>query len=309
MSAPYPAATSSRLPWRGPHTAIVALLAATLVLSLVFLAFPSIDLWATSLFYRPGSGFPAGDLALLEALRNLATAQLWAIVLALLAALAIKLARPREPAPIPPRAILFLLTTLAVAPGLIVNLWLKNAWGRPRPFAVEAFGGSAPYVPVWEISDYCVRNCSFVSGEASSAIWLVAVALVLPVGWRRSLLWPILAWATLLSMSRVAFGHHFLSDVLLAWTITLLLIAVAYRAIVVAPPEWLSPGTLERGLTGAGLALRRALGHGESPGQLRNPAAEDRNGADRLLAAGREDQEGDHGEKAGQEGDGHGGLR
>lgn len=309
MSAPSPAA-SLRPPLRGAYPAILGLLGATVFLSLFFLVFPGVDLWVTGLFYRPGVGFPASSLAILAALRNLATAQLWAIVFALLAALAIKLARPWEPAPVPPRAILFLLTTLALAPGLIVNALMKNNWGRPRPFMVEAFGGQSPFVPVWEITDYCTRNCSFVSGEASSAIWLVAIALMVPVGWRRPALWVILAWATLLSLARVAYGHHFLSDVLLAWAITLLVIALAYQAMIVAPPGWLSPPALERGLSRVGLALRRLVGSGESPRQLRDPVPEDRHLADRLLAPRREDQESDHGDEGGGEGgDGHGGLR
>ena len=39
------------------------------------------------------------------------------------------------------RAILFLTTTLALAPGLVTNIILKDNWSRPRPIDVIQFGG------------------------------------------------------------------------------------------------------------------------------------------------------------------------
>ncbi|MEX0851886.1 MAG: phosphatase PAP2 family protein [Bauldia sp.] len=227
---------------------IVLLLAATVAVSAFFLAWPGVDIWVSALFYEPGVGFTLSSDPLLIALRHSNDVAMVTIIAAVLASLAAKLARPERPSVIPPSASLFLVASLALAPGVLVNLVLKNQWGRPRPVMVEAFGGSAPYVEVWRITDYCSTNCSFVAGEASSAIWLTGLALVVPRKWRPATALATGAAALALSLNRIAFGGHFLSDVLLSWCLTLLLMAVVYRLTIARPPSWLANDRLERGL-------------------------------------------------------------
>jgi lipid A 4'-phosphatase len=227
-----------------------------LVVSLIFLIFPGIDPWFTGLFYDPDSGFPLSRLEALKVLRSLGRWMMIAVVVTLVAAIIGKLARPARPIVILPGNILFLLSTLALGPGLVVNFIFKEHWGRPRPATVELFGGEAPFVTVWRMSDYCLSNCSFVSGEASAAIWLVAFALVVPAGWRRAAVVILTALAIMLSLNRVAFGRHFLSDILLAWGFTLFVLAVMHRIIVENPPNWLQNDRLEAWLTRLGLKLR-----------------------------------------------------
>src|SRR3954464_12487742 len=78
---------------------------------------------------------------------------------------------------IPGRIVLFLVSTLALGPGLLANVILKDHWHRPRPVQVVEFGGSKPYVDWWDPRGGCERNCSFVSGEASAAAWMFAPAM------------------------------------------------------------------------------------------------------------------------------------
>jgi membrane-associated phospholipid phosphatase len=121
---------------------------------------------------------------------------------------------------------------------------------------IEAFGGSAPYVGVWRITDYCVSNCSFVAGEASSAVWLIGLALVVPKAWRKAAAIALAAYALILSINRIAFGGHFVSDVLLAWGLTALVMLVLYRLMVASPPAWLAHERLEANLAAIGRRLR-----------------------------------------------------
>lgn len=239
---------------------IVQIALLVLLVSLVFLALPGIDIWFSRLYYDPEFGFPMSRLAAFTGLRSLTRVLLVVIVIVLIAAVVIKLLRPTRPTPIRPGDIVFLLSTLAIGPGLIVNAFFKEFWGRPRPETVDLFGGELPFVTVWRISDHCLSNCSFVSGEAAAAIWLVAVALVAPRGWRKLALLLAVVVAVLLSLNRVAFGRHFLSDVLLAWGLTLLVIAVVHRIVVEHPPAWLANDRLEAGLTRLGLRLRPGSG-------------------------------------------------
>jgi membrane-associated PAP2 superfamily phosphatase len=236
---------------------IAACLLLVAVASAAFLVFPGVDLWFSDLFYRAKGGFWLRRNDALGFLRASNDVLIAAVVVVLIASVAVKLARPDRPSPVPPNIVVFLLSTLVLGPLLLVNVILKNSWGRPRPVEVDLFGGEAPYVEVWRITDWCADNCSFVSGEASSAIWLVAVALVLPKSVRAPATVVAIAYALLLSLNRIAFGGHFLSDVIISFGLTLFVVAVVHRVVIERPPKWLSNEALEGGLTRLGRAMRR----------------------------------------------------
>jgi membrane-associated PAP2 superfamily phosphatase len=225
--------------------------------SAFFYAFPEVDLWASRAFYLPGHGFFLAADRGLAAFRSSADVLVAVAAGVLLLSLAVKLVRPDRPSPIAPNKVLFLLWSLVLGPGLLVNLILKDHWGRPRPTMVSLFGGGSPYVPVWEISGFCSRNCSFVAGEASTAAWLVGVALVLPARWRVPGVVVAGVYALLIGLNRIAFGGHFLSDVLLSFSLTFLLMALLYRLLVERPPAALAGPALEAKLAGFGRWLRR----------------------------------------------------
>jgi len=214
---------------------MVLFLTAVIALSALFLAFPVIDLAVTDLFFRAGDGFAASQVPVLKAFRKTSDIVLGLLMLGLLGRLASALAHHGSDAFTVARRCCYLLVALALGPGLVVNGILKSQWGRPRPIAIDAFGGDAPYQPVWRISDWCQNNCSFVSGEASSAVWFVAALVLVPARYRLAVGIPVVAYAVLLSANRIAFGGHFLSDVVLSWTISGLVFAALYRLMVSAP--------------------------------------------------------------------------
>lgn len=238
---------------------VVQGLALVAVLTLIFLVFPGLDIWFSGLFYDPNTKFPMLNLGAFVGLRAIGNGITWWVAIALVAVLLFKIALPWRPTLVRPRDILFIFSTLAIGPGLVVNLILKNHWGRPRPWRVDTFGGDQPFVGVWRITHECSTNCSFVSGEASSAIWLLTLVVLLPERWHPLALKVLLALATLFSLNRIAMGGHFLSDVLLSWAITLTLIALAWRLLYTSPPPWLAADRLEDGLTSLGLRLRRLV--------------------------------------------------
>lgn len=238
---------------------IIQSLAFTVAVSAVFLLFPGIDQWFTGLFYDPDTGFPMGRLTAFNGLRDLNDWILIATGVVLVGAVLVKLAWPERPILIPPAKMVFLTATLALGPGLVVNAIFKTFWGRPRPVMVEAFGGDAPFVEVWRITDYCSMNCSFVSGEASSAIWMLGLAVLAPPRWQWPAVKAIAVLAVLLSLNRVAFGGHFLSDVLLAWGMTAFIMAVVYRYTIETPPTWLENQRLEHSLVRLSGQIRERL--------------------------------------------------
>ena len=68
-------------------------------------------------------------------------------------------------------------------------------------------------------------------------------------------------YALLLSLNRIAFGGHFLSDVIISFGLTLLVIAIVHRAVIERPPEWLSNEVLEQHLAAFGRAFRSGGGN------------------------------------------------
>ena len=94
-------------------------------------------------------------------------------------------------------------------------------WGRARPANVGEFGGTAAFTPPLWPADECLRNCSFVSGEASGAtalavtIWLLSAPIRPP--WLRHGCRALAVGICLVCSSfRVVAGRHFLSDVVFA---------------------------------------------------------------------------------------------
>jgi membrane-associated phospholipid phosphatase len=108
----------------------------------------------------------------------------------------------------------------------VVNVLLKDHWGRPRPRATDLFGGVSPFVPAGEISHYCASNCSFVSGEAAGVFMLPLLALLALPSFRKPLFWLLTAFAALAALLRVAFGAHWLSDAMLGGLSTWVVFAV-----------------------------------------------------------------------------------
>ena len=143
-----------------PLLASLALIAAV---SLFFWIFPAIDHAATGLFYSKETWFPARTDETWKAFRRLGIDLPFGILIWLGSLAVIRIVFWQYPAVLSGRAIAFLISSAALGPGLLVNVLLKDFWGRPRPHMVEEYGGGLPYTRVWEITDRCVDNCSFVS--------------------------------------------------------------------------------------------------------------------------------------------------
>jgi len=105
--------------------------------------------------------------------------------------------------------------------GLLVNGIIKTWSGRPRPIATDLFGGDMPFAAAGDFTGACASNCSFVSGESASAFWLVALPALAPPAWRLPLYVAALVLASVTAFLRVAFGGHYVSDVILAAIVTL----------------------------------------------------------------------------------------
>jgi lipid A 4'-phosphatase len=211
------------------RTGLVIALAVAVVVGLVFGIWPELDLdLAAPFFDRARNGFwRSFDPAYLRA-RDVVTWLIALVAVPAVAALVLKVVRPRQPLLVPGRAIVLMLLTLALAPGVVANLVLKEHWGRPRPIDVAQFGGDEHFRPWWDPRGDCPKNCSFVGGEASGAFWTLAPAAVTPPQWRAAAYGAALVFGSAVSVLRMAAGAHFFTDVVFAGVFTFLVIWLTY---------------------------------------------------------------------------------
>jgi membrane-associated PAP2 superfamily phosphatase len=161
----------------------------------------------------------------------------------------IKLMVPRRKLLMPGRAVVFLISTMILGPGLMANVILKDHWGRSRPIDVTQFGGTEHFVAWWDPRGDCPANCAFVSGDVSGAFWTVAPAALAPPQWRALAYGAALALGTGMAVLRVMAGAHFPSDVIFSGVFTFLIVWVVYALIYRWPRTRLSDDSIDRALS------------------------------------------------------------
>jgi membrane-associated PAP2 superfamily phosphatase len=245
------------------RTGLIIALAVAIVTGVAFGLYPDLDLRVARHFYAVEDTshnmfafriYPPVMMA-----RNLG---LWigtVLVAPAVLALLVKLILPRRKLFIPGRAVVFLISTMILAPGLLVNVLLKDHWGRPRPIDVTQFGGHDQVVAWWDPRGSCPSNCAFVSGDVSGAFWTVAPAALAPPQWRALAYGAALALGTVMAAIRVMAGAHFPSDVIFAGVFTFLVIWAVYALIYRWPRTRLSDDDVERALERAALPVHDFL--------------------------------------------------
>jgi lipid A 4'-phosphatase len=191
--------------------------------------------------------------------RNAARLLITLLVLPAFVAVVGKLVLPRRRMLIEGRAALFLIVTLAIGPGLVTNLILKDHWGRARPIDVQQFGGTEHFTAWWNPTGDCPTNCSFIAGEPSGAFWTLAPAALAPPELRALAYGAALAFGAAVGVLRIAAGAHFFSDVVFAGVFMFLIVWAGHGLIYRWPATRLDESRIEDFLTRAGEALREAF--------------------------------------------------
>ncbi len=225
--------------------------------------FPVIDLWIAQVFYGEiNANHNAWALRLSSAASILRSIGFW-IELPLMAfpvvALIIKLFPPRTKMLMSGRAIVFLITSLVLGPGLLANVALKNHWDRPRPGQIVQFGGDQHFVAWWDPRGECQKNCSFVSGEASTAFWTMAPAALVSPTWQPLAYAGAVAFGIIVAWARMMTGGHFLSDTIFAGVFTYLVIWLLYALIYRWPRTRLDDKAIEDALERLSIRWRTAI--------------------------------------------------
>ena len=201
--------------------------------ALLFIVFPGIDIFISRLFFD--QGFYLGRewwTALMHESMG------YFLVLSLASVIALyawnKLAK-RNLCRIDGRRVVYLFLVLFLGAGLIVNVVLKDNFGRARPRDVVEFGGYKQYTAPFVVGGQCGKNCSFSSGEAAGGFFALALALALSR--RRAALVVAAGFGAFVSFCRIASGAHFLSDTVVSFFVMLIVADVLYHYLVLAQFE------------------------------------------------------------------------
>ncbi len=216
-----------------------------------------LDVTAARPFFRPGvvDRWPLADEPPWSVLYRAAPWITASIVLAGLLALAAGFLRRRESLR---REGAFLLLTVVLGPGLLVNTVLKDHWNRPRPRDIVEFQGALSYAP--PLLPGGDGGTSFPCGHCSVAFLYAAGWWIWkrrrPVWARASLALGIVAGFAL-GLGRMSAGGHFLSDVVWSGLLALGMAHVLYYHVLRVPLHEAAPRDLSAAMARWTL-LRRA---------------------------------------------------
>lgn len=256
--------TAARMSRIGLMTA----LGVAVIVGVIFGIFPQFDLAISALtFQAKPPVFQVNAQFWVQDMRWAARVLIALFVLPGFIAIFGKLVLPHRRMLISGRAALLLVTTIALGPGLVTNVLLKEYWGRSRPIDVEQFGGTERFMPWWDPRGDCTDNCSFIAGEPSGAFWTMAPAALAPPPLQPFAYGAAIVFGAAIGALRIGAGAHFFTDVVFAGVLMYLVVWAVHSFIYRWRATRISEEAIERWLTGIGEALaaqvRRLIGHND----------------------------------------------
>jgi len=200
---------------------------AFVLFSLFFVLFFEVDIAFSSLFYDNGF-YLKGSLYEVFFYKSVPIA-VTALALGSIALFLYNYIFKKELLGLDAKKIIYIVLVLSLAPGLIVNVTLKENWGRARPAEIKEFGGDKTFTPAFVLSNQ--GGNSFSSGHGSAAFSVLGFALL---AHKRRRLWIGLAlsYGVAVSFARIIAGGHFLSDNIISFFIVYTTTHILYHYIL-----------------------------------------------------------------------------
>lgn len=194
----------------------LSIVSSILLIGTILFRLTDLDLSIQRIFFHESNGWFLKDYLLFKLLYKYGTIP--ALVVSFYSLLRLVFVKKNKMTSYHRKIHIFILLTMLVGPGLIVNFTFKQHWGRPRPRQVIEFGGKSAFSPVW-IKVPKGRGNSFPSGHASMGFYFFIIFFIL----RRknsykavfALIGAIIFGLTI-GLGRIAQGGHFASDILWA---------------------------------------------------------------------------------------------
>ncbi len=242
------------------RTGLIIALGIAAVVGVLFAIYPRLDIDISAFFYnRQINLFKVNAQPWVNFTRDAVRCVTALIFAPAVLVLIGKLIMPKRHMLMGGRAALFLILTMALGPGVLTNLVLKEHWGRARPIDITELGGDYRFTPWWDPRGNCPDNCSFVAGEPSGAFWTLAPAALAPPQWRLLAYGGALTFGAAVGLLRIAGGGHFFTDVVFSGVFVFLVIWTTYGLLFRWPATRSSDEAVERPLVQAGEAMRGAF--------------------------------------------------
>jgi len=187
------------------------------IICLLFFAFPQLDIQISKMFYTKELGFFYKANYFAKIIFQLVP---WLTYTSAIIYISLGLCQYFISKKIS-KILLYLIITLIIGPGIIVNSLLKENFGRARPRSIIEFGGNAIFSNVFILSDQCQTNCSFSSGHAAAAYIFTNLSFIAPRRYKNILFNSAIVFGTLVGIVRIAQGGHFASDVFFSFLVVL----------------------------------------------------------------------------------------
>jgi len=124
------------------------------------------------------------------------------------------------------KALVYLFMVFAFGSGVIVNLGLKQNFGRARPTQIVQFGGEKKFTPATVVNSAYIKDChSFSCGHCSFALGFIAFFFLFRKRW---ILITAIGYGLIVSLGRIMQGGHFFSDFIFSWIVMLLTAKLLY---------------------------------------------------------------------------------
>jgi lipid A 4'-phosphatase len=212
------------------ETAVVFAVAGSVGLAtgLAFMFFPGLDIAASRIFLESGYSFSLADSPFWQGLREwfMRGFTLWYVTIAIAG-----IAAFRQDGPVMSldwKRWFYIGSCSLLGPLILVNVVLKEYWGRWRPRDIFELGGREIFTPVLATDGTCVDNCSFVSGEVASMVMLFMALAFATRHWRPIHYGLAVLLGLISAFIRVGQGGHFLSDAIFAGVLMALLAAALH---------------------------------------------------------------------------------
>lgn len=198
------------------------------ILLLLVTLFPNIDIDFSNLFYNEQEGFIYRNNIIVRFFFIIIPILTKALITVLLLYLLYLIVRYRNIKKILSSYSIYIIISTALGPGLLVNYILKENCGRARPVQITHFNGSQNFTRAFVIADECEHNCSFSSGHAAMGYSFSNLAYVVPYVFFTRIYSLALFLGSIVGISRMLMGGHFLSDVLTSCFLVLIINHLLY---------------------------------------------------------------------------------
>ncbi len=213
-------------------TKVVGIL--SIVSAVVFLNYPEIDIYISSLFWDGSRMFYLADEPVVIFVYRHVNILSTALPLVAIGMILYQSITKKEWMYFSRKNILYVLLVGLLGASLLVNGVLKNHWHRARPRQVVEFGGDKRFAPPILISDQCSTNCSFVSGHSSFGYIFLSLWFLYRRWWVFLLTF---GYGSLIGFVRIVQGGHFLSDVIFSFFVMYGVAYLLHRVMYTTSPR------------------------------------------------------------------------